>query len=189
MTDIELDELRAALRSIVRRYGSGPVDRALREIRRAEEHGARSTSERKRGAGRSGTRKKADALDYVSKMNLPPARRLAMTAAAEKFRERRFLPTIGDVRNFWQVYGVDGQLPKSRAAALPKVFRFLSTLEPDRIARMLDEGAFSGPARLGPIADAIRTMSRERFDGGEESDGASPGGNRQIHDEARGSTA
>lgn len=54
---------------------------------------------------------------------------------------------------------------------------------------MLDEGAFSGPARLGPIADAIRTMSRERFDGGEESDGASPGRNRQIHDEARGSTA
>ena len=189
MTDIELDALRAALRSIVRRYGSGPVERALREIRRAEEHGARPASERKRGAGRSGTHKKADAVDYVSKMDLPPARRPAMTAAAEKFRERRFLPTIGDVRNFWQVHGVDGQPPKSRAAALPRVFRFLSTLEPDRIARMLDDGAFSGPARLGPIADAIRTMSRERFDDGEEPDGASPGRNRRIRDEARGSTA
>lgn len=99
--------------------------------------------------------------EYVARMDVAPERKALLVAAAEKFQDKSFLPTVGDVRNFCGVYGIDGSFD-SRAGAAPKVFRFLASMSVEEMARMLDRGVFSGPARLGPIADAMRDAGRER---------------------------
>ena len=85
-----------------------------------------------------------------------------MTELAQRFHSKSFLPTFGDIANFCQTYNIDVPASKSRASAIPRVFKFIAAMEADEIQRMLDEGMFSGPARLGPIADAIRRNGRGR---------------------------
>ena len=83
----------------------------------------------------------------------------SMRRAAQLFEDGKFLPTIADIREFCRVYRV--QLPKSasRASSVPRVFSFLATMDTTGIIKLLDDGTFSGPARLAPIADAIRDRS------------------------------
>ena len=99
---------------------------------------------------------------YVEKMPLPLEKRPSMTELAQRFHSKSFLPTFGDIANFCQTYNIDVPASKSRASAIPRVFKFIAAMEADEIQRMLDEGMFSGPARLGPIADAIRRNGRGR---------------------------
>ena len=166
MPNPRTESLEAELRSMVRRFGVERVDRSLRKIARS--------SRRSRDAGRedstAGARRPGDARkkrsrlttpEYVARMDVAPERKALLVAAAEKFQDKSFLPTVGDVRNFCGVYGIDGSFD-SRAGAAPKVFRFLASMSVEEMARMLDRGVFSGPARLGPIADAMRDAGRER---------------------------
>ena len=95
-------------------------------------------------------------------MVLADDQRRLLAEAAEKFQEKAFLPTVGDVRHFCEVHGFNGPASGSRADAVPRVFRFLATLNADDLRTTLDGGMFSGPARLGPIADAILDAGRER---------------------------
>ena len=96
-------------------------------------------------------------------MVLPDDHRRLLVEAAEKFEQKSFLPTVGDVRNFCEIHGVTGPSSGSRADTVPRVFKLLGTMNTDDLRRMLDSGMFSGPARLGPIADAIRDAGRERI--------------------------
>ena len=48
-----------------------------------------------------------------------------------------------------------------RVAGIPRTFKFLITMQLTDIQRMLGDGMFSGPAELGPIADAIRGKARK----------------------------
>ena len=96
-------------------------------------------------------------------MVLPDDRRRLLFEAAEKFQEKSFLPTVGDVRNFCEIHGVTGPSSGSRADTVPRIFKLLATMNTDDLRRMLDSGMFSGPARLGPIADAIRDAGREHI--------------------------
>ena len=70
------------------------------------------------------------------------------------------MPTFGDIRNFCQVYGIDEPASKSRASAIPRVFKFMATMSDEEVQGILDGGMFSGPSRVGPIADAIRANGR-----------------------------
>ena len=61
--------------------------------------------------------------------------------------------------------GVSGFLAFRRhrdASLLTRVFTFLATMDTVQLTKLLDEGAFSGPTRLAPIADAIRSRSTRR---------------------------
>ena len=72
-----------------------------------------------------------------------------------------FLPTLGDIRSFCQTYGIDEPRSRSRLGGIPRVFKFLTTMEAKEVERMLDDRLFSGPAELGPIAEAIRGRARQ----------------------------
>ena len=96
-------------------------------------------------------------------MDLPSDRKSILVQAAEQFERRLFLPTIGDIRNFWSVYRVEAQMPSSRAVGIPRIFKFMSSMDPKEVARILNARAFSGPAKLGPIAEAIENLSGERL--------------------------
>ncbi len=158
-------KLKDTLRLIVRQYGFEQVDRSLREIRLADrqlksskqskvlpDHDAVTKPQKKRA--------KVNAPEYVAKMELSSEKEPIAVELAKRFENKAFLPTFGDIRNFCQIYGIDEPASKSRASAIPRVFKFIASMETGEIQRILDDGMFSGPSRLGPIADAIRRNGR-----------------------------
>ena len=112
-------------------------------------------------------RSKPIASEYAAKMELTPDKKSSVCALAERFERKDFLPTLGDIRNFCDMYGIDVPASKTRASAIPRVFKFLANeMEADEVQRILDYELFSGPSRLGPIADAIRRNGRASRDAG-----------------------
>ncbi len=158
-------DLRDALRSMVREHGFEQVERHLGELARSEHD--TGISERKAkpspriAAKQSPKRRpKPTASHYVARMEVSPDKGPSVSELAKRFDAKSFLPTFGDVINFCLSYGVDLPASRSRANALPRVFKLLASLEVNEIRRIIDEGLFSGPSRLGPIADAIRRNGR-----------------------------
>ena len=155
-------KLGTALRSLVRRYGFKQVDRSLREIRLSEPRLDDARPSRRADSTQT-TKKKRHALsaqEYVANMDQYLETRPAISELAKRFEEKTFLPTIGDIRNFCQAYGIDEPASKSRASAIPRVFKCMAAMSTEEVRRILDGGMFSGPSRLGPIADAIRENGR-----------------------------
>lgn len=98
--------------------------------------------------------------EYVARMNISPDRRAPALELAGRFEDKSFLPTYADIRNFCRIYGIEVPVSKARAGAIPRIFKFVAAMEAADIQRLLDENAFSGPARLGPLAEAIRKNGR-----------------------------
>ena len=158
-------ELEPALRSMIRRYGFEQVYHCLQEIGLSEDQRRRSslngepydTSIPTQPAKR---RSKISATEYVSKLDLPLEKKLVVAEMAKRFQGKSFLPTFGDIANFCQIHGLKTPASKTRASAVPRVFKFIATMDPPRIREILDDGMYSGPSKLGPIADAIRNNGR-----------------------------
>ncbi len=156
------DSLSDTLRAMVMEYGFEQVDASLREI------GPPGRPNQKAEASNGGTdtrgttrrKSKPTAPQYVAKMELLPEVEPTVVELAERFQSKSFLPTFGDIVNFCRLNGIDEPASKSRANAIPRVFKLLVSMEPQEVQRILDEGMFSGPSRLGPIADAIRRNGR-----------------------------
>lgn len=159
--------LEGTLRSMVRRYGFEQVNESLQEIGNSD-----SCSEKPNFKAIPPTKlvdaqankktPRITAPQYVAKMDLSPDKRAPVIELARRFDQKSFLPTTGDIANFCQVYRLDKPASKSRASAIPRVFKYIASMDVGGIQRILDEGMFSGPSRLGPIADAIRSNGRAR---------------------------
>ena len=149
------DKLRAILQPIVEQYGVNAVSRTLHELKHVRDYcsPAKTPASHPRK-----DRPKPTAVEYVRKMDLSADRAAVVVRAAEQFHERTFLPTMADVRNFCQTYNIDVPATKSRVSAIPRIFKFISMMDVSEVHKMLDGGMFSGPARLGPVADAIRNF-------------------------------
>ena len=164
MTQTRLEH---TLRSMVRQYGFEQVDQCLQEIGLPEHQpiDSKRNTRPSDGGGASevgNKRAKVTAPEHVAKMELPLEKEPAIVALANRFQDKSFLPTFGDIANFCQIYGIDEPASKSRASAIPRVFKFIASMETNEIQRILDDGMFSGPSRLGPIADAIRRSGRAK---------------------------
>ena len=158
--------LHTELEAVVRRYGLKPVCQALRRIELSEKRERAAAQPRQTTAeseSRKKVRRKLTAVDRVLKMELPDERKTVVIEAAKRFDNRSFVPGIGDVRNFWLNHRIEGPPPPSRAAAAPRLFAFLAKMDMGELRKIVDRGYYSGPARLGPIADAIRDFGRERI--------------------------
>ena len=160
-----LDDL---LRAIVRHYGFTRVNLALRKLQNAgDEHAFDRSSGRSVGnkqtssRAESKQRPKVTAPLYVEKLNVPTDVRECLVQLAQMFEDKLFLSTMKDVKDFSATYGIDVPATSSRAASIPRVFRFLSTLAAADIQQVVHSTQQSGPARLAPIADAIRRNSRQ----------------------------
>lgn len=158
----EAKYLKDMLCLMVGRHGPEQVNRALREIvsahRRKNSNKAKASS--KNSAKAKPEKKKTTALEYVAKMELPSEKRRGLAELARRFEEKNFLPSFRSIREFCRIYEIVEPASKSRVSALPRVFKFIATLETSDIQRILDSGRFSGPSRLGPIADAILRNGR-----------------------------
>ena len=156
----EAKYLKDMLCLMVDRHGPEQVGQALREVVSAHR---RKNSNKKKASPKSNAQaktKKTTALEYVAKMDLPSEKKPAMAELAKRFEEKNFLPSFRSIREFCRIYEIVEPASKSRVSALPRVFKFIATLETSKIQRILDSGMFSGPARLGPIADAIMRNGR-----------------------------
>ena len=45
-------------------------------------------------------------------------------------------------------------------SAIPRIFKIIATMDSSRTQAILDADMYSGPSKLGPIADAIRRNGR-----------------------------
>ena len=158
-------KLTAELRLMINQYGFKQVDQSLRALRLSGRHlGASKRPKASSVAGITGKPRKRQpkitAQGYVAKMELPSEKKPVMIELAKRFQEKSFLPAFGDIRNFCQIYGIDEPASKSRVNAIPRVFKFIVAMKPNEVQRILDDGMFAGPSRLGPIADAIRRNGR-----------------------------
>ncbi len=151
-------DLTETLQGLVRRHGISSVLHSLADIQAVPDQGSSSLA-RKR-ASNAGNRSLA--VDYVDKMTLPQYKAEIMMCAARSFEDGGFLPSIADIREFCRIHNVDLGKSASRASSVPRVFTFLAAMDTAEITRLLDEGTFSGPARLAPLADAIRNRSAAR---------------------------
>ena len=156
--------LRDTLRAMVLEYGFEQVDASLREIGFSGKPKQKAGVSNGRAVTRVATRRKPKptAPQYVASMELPPGKGPTVVELAERFQSKSFLPTFGDIVNFCRLHGIKEPASKSRTNAIPRVFKLLASMEANEIQRILDEGMFSGPSRLGPIADAIRHNGRAR---------------------------
>ena len=169
LTVRDSEMLEDLLRAIVKNYGFARVDRALRELQHAGSERA-SGGSRGRSSGikqsasrrESKHRRKVTALLYVEKLDVPVDVRESLVQLAKMFDDKLFLATMRDVKDFCIKFGVNGPTPSSRGASIPKVFRVLSTLPATDIQQVVQSGQFSGPARLAPIAEAIRRKSKHK---------------------------
>ena len=156
--------LDSTLRSLVQRHGLGNVLRSLGEIASRDSESASaepSIVHRRLTETKGRPRHKPTAQEYVSRMTLPLWKEAVVSEFAVRFDRRTFLPTFSDIAHFCQIYGIDVPASKSRASAIPRVFRFIaSEMDAREAQRILDDGLFSGPSQLGPIADAIRRTGR-----------------------------
>ena len=151
--------IEAALRPIVRQYGLGSVLESLGKIADAQRESSVQTGA-DRGKKPNKRSVKATAPEYVSKLDLASEKVTPVVELAERFEHKAFLPTFGDIAHFCHTYGIEVPTSKTRASAIPRVFKHIASMETEEIQRILDDGLFSGPSRLGPIADAIRRNGR-----------------------------
>lgn len=156
--------LKADLLLLVDRYGIDKVNREIQTIASSENPAMVKSGKPPRESEIQGRVKrkssKVTVVEYVSKMDIAADRRIAVLALAKRFEEKSFLMTYTDILDFCRTYGIEEPASRTRASAIPRVFKFLATMEARDLQRLLDENAFSGPTRLGPIADAIRRHGR-----------------------------
>lgn len=158
----EAKYLKNMLCLMVDRHGPEQVNRAFREVVSAHrrKNSTKAKASPKNSAKAKPGKKKTTALEYVAKMDLPSEKKRELAELAKRFEKKAFLPSFGDIREFCRIYRIAEPASKSRVSALPRVFKFIATMETSKIQRILDDGLFSGPSSLGPIADAIMRNGR-----------------------------
>lgn len=97
--------------------------------------------------------------DLVMKLDLPDARKAILLEVARQFEDKRFLPSISDIRNFLEIRGIPARGIKQRPDAFRQVLQVLRESSPDRLDRIVRDSRLTGPSQLGPISDAIRSTS------------------------------
>lgn len=147
-------KLDVVLRPIVDEYGLGSVLETLGKIASSQENDGKAKPRRRKA------KPKPNAPAYVAKMDLPADTQEVIADLAERFERKDFLPSFGSVAHFCEAYGVDAPASRTRASAIPRVFKFIADLDDAEIQKISDSGMFAGPSRLGPIADAIRQNGR-----------------------------
>lgn len=159
------NDLESALSVLVAQHGYERVHDCLHKCRQSDDRSARSklsTLDEDSSASVMPRRSKPTALEYVAKMELPPEKERTVAQLAERFHEKSFLPSFRDITNFCQHYDIEVPASRSRASALPRVFKFIASMEPDNARKIVEYHMFCGPSSLGPIADAIRRNGRAR---------------------------
>jgi hypothetical protein len=147
------------VRMLVEEWGYDEVQRALAQLSEMgggtapEERAARQPSSKREGS-RS---KKLTAVEQVARLSIPDRERETLLGIAAKFDQKEFLPRVVDIREFLAMRGEDSSGVKDRLDGFRRLLRSLSKLPSDKLEGLMSSARYSGPARLGPLSDAIRS--------------------------------
>ena len=100
------------------------------------------------------------ATEYVARMDISSERRAAALALAGRFEDKLFLADLCGHSEFLPDLRHRGTCLQGALGGHTRIFKFVAAMEAADIQRLLDEDTFSGPARLGPLAEAIRRNGR-----------------------------
>ena len=68
--------------------------------------------------------------DGSQSLEVPAEQGAVLRRATKEFKRRVFLSTLNDIRNFCEAHGIEEpRLSKSRASGIPRVFKFLVTMD------------------------------------------------------------
>ena len=154
------------LRRLVGRHGFKAVNLELRTLK-AEQGAAEQPGRGPRARAKRNGR--ANAVEYVRKLDVDADKRPAVSALAERFDAKRFLATGADISNFCAIYDINPPASKSRAAAIPRLFKFFAAMDAKDVKRLAANKTYSGPSELGPLAEAIRRHGRAARNRGADS--------------------
>ncbi len=158
--------LRSLLAALVDEWGHQAVRDRLDEFRgMGGEHAvAALAQEGRRGKPESGHQalEKPTASSLAAKVSLPPGQKQLIEQLAIQYDGKRFLPTSGDIRYFFEVHGEEPPTAKQRSETFRRVLRLLSTMPESALRKMIDDDAHSGPSRLGPLSEAMRSVGEQR---------------------------
>lgn len=109
----------------------------------------------KKSAGRK-RKPRQNASETVENMDLQPSKREILSELAKSYDQRQFLPATSDINIFFESQKIRAAPVKSRSAAIPRVFRYLVSLSFEQLREISVNPTYFGPAKLGPLADAIQ---------------------------------
>ena len=102
------------------------------------------------------------ALSLTERASVPDEKLAALRLIAERFDAKTFLPNPADIREFLISLGLRPKAFRDRGAAFKLVLQQITPLSTDTLQQIANSSMFSGPARLGPLADAIAEAASSR---------------------------
>lgn len=138
------------------------LDRISAGKREPSPGGELTSDESGRETRRKPPSEKPTAAMMAAKISLPPEQKQLVQMLAVKFDSKQFLPTAGDIKYFFEVYGEEIPLVKQRIESFRRVLRLLSSLPEGVLKKMIDDEAHSGPSSLAPLSDAMRGVGEQR---------------------------
>lgn len=155
LIDAQEDVLDELLRLVVRKWGYAAVSLHLDAIR-SQRPGIVASAATDRADMR---RHRLSAREYVERKPAPDNKQTILLELAKKFDDKQFLPTIGHIKDFLERRNARMKVLRGRSDAIPRIVEVLADLPDENLEAMLREANYSGPSRLGPLADAIKARS------------------------------
>jgi hypothetical protein len=141
------------VRTLVEEWGHDEVQKALAQLSNVSS-GHVSPERASRQASRW---KKPTAVQQVTRLDIPDGQRETLLALAAKFDRKQFLPSVVDIREFLAMRGEDSGGVNDRIDGFRRLLRSFLELPAERLEHLVSSTRYSGPARLGPLSDAIRS--------------------------------
>jgi hypothetical protein len=154
------DLLRSLLGVLVDEWGYGPVRDCLDALGASDE--AQSLEASRGAEKRSRKTEKPTARSLAAKISLPPEQKRLIQSLAERYDSKLFLPTAGDIRYFFEIHGETPPSSKQRSEAFRRVLKVLSAMRETTLQKIIEDDAHTGPSRLGPLSEAMRSVGEQR---------------------------
>jgi hypothetical protein len=151
--------LRRLVETLVEEWGTEDVRKAVDHV--SLEFRARYPSDVYERA-RSKPKHRPSAVSQIERNNFTDEQMSHLTAIAARFDAKTFLPSTADIREFVISLGGRPRGFRDRSDGFKVVLETISRLPPDRLGQIANTSMFSGPAKLGPLSDAISEAASSR---------------------------
>jgi hypothetical protein len=154
------DLLRSLLSVLVDAWGYSAVRDCLDALHGSDD--SQSLDANREAKKRSRKAEKPTASSLAAKLSLPPEQKRLIQSLAERYDSKLFLPTAGDIRYFFEMHGEAPPSSKQRSEIFRRVLKVLSTMQEGTLLRIIEDDAHTGPSRLGPLSEAMRSVGEQR---------------------------
>lgn len=177
--------LRKIIEALVEEFGA---DRVYRTLDGVINGGLERDAPKARPSKGVAERKKTG-VDLVESLDgIDDEKRILLLRLAKRFDSREFVLSSSDYRRFMGDYGQRAVATKSRIDAFRHILRVAVKISADELRRLSESTAYSGPARLDTISEAISSRgasirSSDSHENADEGLGVAPGRSKRDKSE------